>query len=127
MSKWTLEKILACEEIQEGSWFSRKASDPYLILSKRDDGFWFWDKAHSQENGFHGTQDWCEFKFYSGCGTEILPPKDKKKIKISGWLYMYSDGDVLFYENKLPQDNFVLGGVNRIACEYFEREIEIEE
>jgi hypothetical protein len=127
MSKWTLEKILACDEIKEGAYFSYEEFERCLVLLKDETGFVFWDKIVNRTNAYHGTQYWHLFKFYRASDmTEILPPKDKKKILKKFWVNFYEHEHIGVYITKEAADQQVPSILKRIACEYFEREVEVD-
>ncbi len=89
MSKWTLEKILDCEEIKFGTSVTIDGdSSGRVTLGKSADGLEaIRDDLLRHVWGDHVFSEY-NFKFYREDGTEILPPEDKPKVKK---LYAYRD------------------------------------
>ena len=130
MSKWTLEKILACDEIDEGVRFSHGKHKLQLILRKADYGIKFWNREiFSIENYYSPLTDWSEFKFYRYDGTEILPPKDKKKIKFDKWLVAFYPNTTYLVDSNQDAQIIVNGSkhLRLLICENILREIEVED
>ncbi len=121
MSKWTLEKILACEEIKFGTIFKLSGIDCVVIGSNNNSLFYI-PKGHHSACTLLLFDSLC---FYSSSGTEILPPKDKKKILKKFWVNFYECGYISAHTKKEVADAQRAKILNRIACEYFEREIEV--
>ena len=124
MSKWTLEKILACDEIQFGTLLTFKYGR-YLVNNKDNKMLSFFKENH----GLIGCGDEYEhipyMKFFRPDGTPIEPPKDKKKIKIEFWINIFEGNHLgIPYKTKESAD---YNACSRIACEHFEREIEVDE
>lgn len=130
MSKWTLEKIFACDEIKTGCWVNREDEVfNFLYLKRVKNGFKYYNPV-TDEIFSHTLED-CEiFRFFKSCGTEILPPKDKKKIKKGVWVNFYESGKTTSHISKETAKKFAYSAKaldKLVACEYFEREIEVEE
>ena len=123
MSKWTLEKILACEEIKFGTMFKFVSSESkYVVIEKLVNTLRWACNNNTQGFSNYNTEG---IAFYRHDGTEILPPKDKKKIKDGFWVRVYPNGfGQVTYKDKEEAMDF---GDSAIACEYFEREVEVEE
>ena len=125
MSKWTLEKILACNEIKFGTMFKFDDEDEFLVLLRKGTfGISFIDSTQTSDGWDQGAIKKYDFQFFNH-GTEILPPKNKKKIKNGFWVRVYPHGfGQVIYKDKEEAMDF---GNSAIACEYFEREVEVEE
>ena len=127
MSKWTLEKILACEEIKFGTMFKFVSSESkYVVIEKLVNTLRWACNNNTQGFSNYNTEG---IAFYRHDGTEILPPKDKKKIKVEFWVNIYECGETSSHSSKTDADNFVTDDAfpSRIACEYFEHEVEVED
>lgn len=131
MSKWTLEKILACEEIKFGTMFDfESCKERRLIIRKIDNGFY----SVNEDNIIAGIFLWTRdddlkgITFYRNDMTEILPPKDKKKIKYSKIILAYSQNETYLLDSN--QDAEIIINSNRhkqvVIYEHFEREIEVD-
>ncbi len=124
MSKWTLEKILACDEIKTGCWVNKNDQIfNFLFLKKIKNGFKYYSPATDQV--FAQTFEECKiFRFFKSCGNEILPPKDKKKIKVEAWVNVYPDGQQAAYSSKWAANSTAFP--DRLVCEYLEKEVEVD-
>ena len=136
MSKWSLEKILACDEIKFWTMFHFGGNDnaSRIVLRKNKKEFLsfrdcqFSSSPDNWYSDMYAIDSVEKMIFFRPDGTIIEPPKDKKKIKIEKWLNIYLTSDmkayVVSYNTKEEAD---LNGLLRIACEYFERKVEVEE
>lgn len=126
MSKWTLEKILACEEIKAGCWLQfSNCSRMELVVYKGQGQFIYYSEHYKEVQVMSVGVNYSEFNFYRSDKSEILPPKDKKKIKEFFWVNFYPHGVKELYVKEEYAHKFAQP--DRIACEYFEREVEVEE
>lgn len=128
MSKWTLEKILACEEIKPGTIFHFLDEEKRVVVKKTNETlFTVNSDCFSLEITSWTSEDFDEFtraKFYLCDGTEILPPKDKKKIKVEAWVNVYPDGQQAAYSSKWAANSTAFP--DRLVCEYLEKEVEVD-
>lgn len=125
MSKWTLEKILACDEIKFGTVLFINGVH-LIVTSKGKYGFRFIDEEECgdgyDEQGI--LSQGISFQFFRPNGTEILPPKDKKKVKSTIFvnLYPHGLGSTAFRSKEAATKN---GGDQAIDCIEFTHEYEI--
>jgi len=125
MSKWTLEKILACEEIKFGVKFIFNNEDGFLVLLRKNNySFYFVDEQGCVDSWDSEAIAKYDYKFYHPDMSEILPPKDKKKIKVEAWVNVYPDGQQAAYSSKWAANSNAFP--DRLVCEYLEKEVEVD-